>query len=151
MDPPCFRQNERDGDTTLLTPFIKKRDDLPLVLDIELEDDVQCSPLVRLLQASDAHLGDQRVLLVKVDRRLVDFCDEVASIDQLDSGLNNEIGLVVDTVYLRHVMRREVDKLLLNVDDVSHVRAFPIGRNTDQLVGLGHTKRTGKHHEHFDL
>jgi hypothetical protein len=39
--------------------------------------------------------------------------------------------LVVDIVYLRHVMRREVNKLLLNAGDVSHVRAFAIGRNTD--------------------
>ncbi len=151
MDPPRFRQNGRDGDTTLLTPFIKKRDDLPFVLDIELEDIVQCGPPVHLLRAGDAHLGDQRVLLAKVDRRLVDFCDKVTSINQLDSGLNNEIDLVVDTVYLRHVMRCEVDKLLLNAGDVSHVRALAIGRNTNQLVGPRHTKRAEKHHEHFDL
>ncbi len=88
---------------------------------------------------------------MKVDRRLEDFCDEVASINQLDSGLNNKIGLVVDTFYLRHIMRRKVDKLLLNASDVSHVRALAIGRNTDQLVGLGHTERAEKRHEHFDL
>ncbi len=81
----------------------------------------------------------------------MDFCNEVASIDQLDSGLNNEISLVVDTVYLCHVMRCEVDKLLLNVSDVSHVRALAIARNTDQLVGPRHTEHAKKHHEHFDL
>ncbi len=48
-------------------------------------------------------------------------------------------------------MRREVDKLLLNAGDVSHVRALAIGRNTDQLVGPGHTERAKKRHEHFDL
>jgi len=52
---------------------------------------------------------------------------------------------------MRHVMRREVDKLLLNVGDVSHVRALPIDCNTNQLVGPGHTKRAEKRHEHFDL
>ncbi|CAK9275952.1 unnamed protein product [Sphagnum jensenii] len=100
----------------MLTPFVKKRDDLPLV-----------------------------------DHRLADFCDKVASIDQLDSGFNNEIGLVVNIVYLRHVMHHEVDKLLLNADDVFHVRALAIGHNTDQLVSPGHTERTEKCHEHFDL
>ncbi len=124
---------------------------MPLILDIKLEDVVQCGPPVRLLRASDAHLSDQHVLLAKVDRRLVDFCDEVASIDQLDSGLNNEIGLVVDTVYLHHIMRREVDKLLLNAGDVSHVRALAIGHNTNQLVSSGQTERAKKRHEHFDL
>ena len=112
LDPPRFRQNGRGGDTTLLMPFVKKRDDLSLVLDIELEDIVQCSPPIRLLWAGDAPLGDQRVLLEKVARHLIDFCDEVASIDQLDSGLNNEISLAVDKDYLHHVKRREVTKLL---------------------------------------
>jgi hypothetical protein len=112
-------------------PFVKKCNDFPLVLDIELEDTVQCGPPIRCLRANDAHFNDQRVLLAKVDRRLIDFCDEVASIDQLDSGLNNEISLVVDIVYLRQVMRREVDKLLLNAGDVAHVRVLAIGRNTD--------------------
>ncbi len=124
---------------------------MPLVLDIELEDVVQCGPPVRLLRAGDTHLGDQCVLLAKVDHHFIDFCNEVASIDQLDSGLNNEISLVVDTIYLCHVMHCEVDKLLLNAGDVSHVRALAIARNTDQLVGPGHTKRAKKHHEHFDL
>lgn len=50
---------------------------------------------------------------------------------QLDSGLNNKMSLVVDTVYLCHVMTREVAKLLLNAGDVSHVRALSIGRNPD--------------------
>ncbi len=82
-----------------------------LVLNIELQDAIQCGPSVRLLRAGDAHLGDQRVLLAKIDSHLVYFCDEVAFIDQLDNGLNNEIGLVVETVHLCHVMRCEVDKL----------------------------------------
>ncbi len=52
---------------------------------------------------------DQCVLLTKVDHRLVDFCDKVAFINQLDSGLNNEIGLAIDIIHLCHVMRHEVD------------------------------------------
>jgi hypothetical protein len=151
LDLPQFRKNGREGDTTLLTPFVKKRDDLSLVLDIELDDAVQCGQPVCLLWAGNVHLGDQHVLLAEVDRRLIDFCDEDASIDQLHSGLNNEIGLVADIVYLRHVMRREVDKLLLNADDVFHVRALAIDRNSDQFVGPQHTERAEKRHEHFDL
>jgi hypothetical protein len=49
--------------------------------------------------------------------------------------LNNEISLMVDTVHLCHVMHREVDKLLLNVGDVSHVRALAISRKHNQPVG----------------
>ncbi|CAK9866625.1 unnamed protein product [Sphagnum jensenii] len=45
----------------------------------------------------------------------------------------------------------EVDKLLLNAGDVSHVCALAIGRNTDQLVSPRHTERAEKRHEHFDL
>ncbi len=48
---------------------------------------------------------------------------------------------MVDIVYLRHVMRHEVNKLLLNAGDMSHVRALAIGRNTDQLVDPRHTER----------
>ncbi len=59
--------------------------------------------------------------------------------------------MVVDTIYLRHFMRRKVDKLLLNAGDVSHVRALAIGHNTDQLVGPRHTECAEKRHEHFDL
>jgi len=48
-------------------------------------------------------------------------------------------------------MRREVNKLLLNAGDVSHVRALAIDHNTNQLVGPGHIERAEKRHEHFDL